>query len=567
MSKIPLTSLDFSRGAFSKAAKHIFSHWPDSAVKKLSHAQEFLSKSLGYDDFHDAQQSAVANPVFSLTPEEYLVIINTQKPMGTMPVNGSEYTFTIQSPIKFLGAFNTGRKTSSLINQAILDEINIAHVRDWKESLYDYEGRTGFLSFRQLATSVLSQLPQEEAIQSLNITIGEFFLSGKFDKVRPGLLSEFDELTNKKTSELLRGIIHEYYGVAICDMVKTSGIKPEKIIEYYKTPEVFGRIVDTNHRRFMVELSTAQLLTIFQRQSLGNLHDLPDIIERYSFNSRDVINSEMNELIRKAVGESVLTYEEFLEYNPELDSEDSSSQSEYKKKLELDEEELSEEIEAIRDEFADELALDSHCITKPYSNGNLNFNIIEIPGDSDELSFTAYKWNGTFTKENNAPEVFICGTLYKSQGEFITTAGDILWFADNFTEDRTRFLEKYLEAINKNDGINSISDADIESRLEYGPLIFISYMERNTDDASTKGYGLDLLDFSLNEILAYFETDECNVVADIFPSQFLSYCEEEPPSITDLKINAAKTITGYLWSYFDNRFDGVHECHLIPFYR
>lgn len=567
MSKIPLASSDFSRGAFSKAAKHILSSWPDSMAKRLSIAQEFLSKALGYNDFHDAQQSAVANPDFILSPDEYLLLINAQKPKGSVTFNEAEYIFTLQSPIRFLAAFNSGRKNTVLINDAILNEISFAYVRDWSESLYDYEGRTGFLSFRELAGSVISQLPEEDAAQSLYMTIGEFFLSDKFTKVRPSLMMEFNDLTHKKINDLLYGIIHEYYGVAISDMVKTSGIKPEKIIQNYKTPEVFSRIIDSNQRRFMTELSILPILTIFQRSSLGKLEDLSDIIERYDIRTRNDVVNEMDKLIRSAEGESILTFEEFLEYNPELDSSDPLSHSEYKKHLELDEQELSDEIEAIRGEFADELALDSHSVTKPYSNGSLNFKIIENPGESDELSFSAYKWSCSVTSETGDLVVFVCGTLYKSRGEFITTAGDLIWFADNFTSDGTRFLEKYLEAINKIDGVSGIYDADIESRLERGPLIIISYLERNTDDVSTKGYGLDALDFSLNEILSYFDADDCSVAADIYPSQFLSYNEEEPSIITNLKINAAKKLYEYLCSYFDNRFDDCHEWHPIPFYR
>lgn len=54
----PISKIDLEGRAFTRVARFIHKNWPGQDPIKMSFAQEFLSRSLGYKDFHDLQQSA-----------------------------------------------------------------------------------------------------------------------------------------------------------------------------------------------------------------------------------------------------------------------------------------------------------------------------------------------------------------------------------------------------------------------------------------------------------------------------------------------------------------------------
>ncbi|WP_157791857.1 hypothetical protein ACQCLI_32200 (plasmid) [Pseudomonas nitroreducens] len=124
--KFSLSVDDFESKRYTKVAKFIASNWPLKEKIKLSKAQEILAVTLGYEDFHDAQKSALAQ-----LPSDVIRLTyganNRLRKFLDLDYYGTE-EFLQSWPLHLLGRWNMAGKPCMLGKETI--EVAIEHFTD-----------------------------------------------------------------------------------------------------------------------------------------------------------------------------------------------------------------------------------------------------------------------------------------------------------------------------------------------------------------------------------------------------------------------------------------------------
>lgn len=160
-----LSRFDFESGRFTKVCRFITRNWPWDDAPSLSGAQEILAKYLGYDNFHEAQNSATERATGECNFFHYGDTTGIHA-LEKYQLQGSDFARTW--PLQTLGRWNDNLQPCIFDSKYLIYAVNVFDYI-WRQKSANYVGHfvEGQKAVADISTVPVCDILDSELIEAL----------------------------------------------------------------------------------------------------------------------------------------------------------------------------------------------------------------------------------------------------------------------------------------------------------------------------------------------------------------------------------------------------------------